>query len=222
MGVRESPPATPSAVAGDKPSSYTATHWGIYEVRHDACGGIALSGFARDPAPSPIGLTMAAAAQGPLRVRRPAVRRSCLAAARGDLPQSRPDLRGQEGFVEIGWDEALALAAAEIARVRTSHGNRAIFGGSYGWSSAGRFHHAQSQVHRFLNSVGGYVPSDWRASGPHNIEKHGNPNVLTLDIGASGLSQGCIAQTCLVDVERYIGPELPPTPFRLPEFVARP
>ena len=26
-----------------------------------------------------------------------------------------------------------------------------------GWSSAGRFHHAQSQVHRFLNSVGGYV-----------------------------------------------------------------
>ena len=31
-----------------------------------------------------------------------------------------------------------------------------IFGGSYGWSSAGRFHHAQSQVHRFLNTIGGY------------------------------------------------------------------
>jgi len=24
----------------------------------------------------------------------------------------------------------------------------------YGWSSAGRFHHAQSQVHRFLNTLG--------------------------------------------------------------------
>ncbi|MEO9189585.1 MAG: molybdopterin-dependent oxidoreductase, partial [Acetobacteraceae bacterium] len=32
------------------------------------------------------------------------------------------------------------------------------------------------------------------------LEKHGNPNVLTLDIGTSGLAQGCIAQTCLVEV----------------------
>ena len=38
-------------------------------------------------------------------------------------------------------------------------GPEAVFGGSYGWSSAGRFHHAQSQVHRFLNSLGGYVRS---------------------------------------------------------------
>ena len=38
--------------------------------------------------------------------------------------------------------------------------SRAIFGGSYGWSSAGRFHHAQSQIHRFLNTaLGGYVRS---------------------------------------------------------------
>ena len=34
----------------------------------------------------------------------------------------------------------------------TPHGNEAIYGGSYGWASAGRFHHAQSQLHRFLNS----------------------------------------------------------------------
>jgi biotin/methionine sulfoxide reductase len=33
----------------------------------------------------------------------------------------------------------------------------AIFGGSYGWGSAGRFHHPQSQLHRFLNCIGGYV-----------------------------------------------------------------
>ena len=39
-------------------------------------------------------------------------------------------------------------------------GPAAIFGGSYGWASAGRFHHAQSQVHRFLNTaLGGYVRS---------------------------------------------------------------
>ena len=36
----------------------------------------------------------------------------------------------------------------------------AVYGGSYGWASAGRFHHAQSQVHRFLNvAFGGYVRS---------------------------------------------------------------
>jgi biotin/methionine sulfoxide reductase len=57
------------------------------------------------------------------------------------------------------WDEALDIAAVEIDRVRKAHGNEAIFGGSYGWGSAGRFHHAQSQVHRFLNCIGGYVAS---------------------------------------------------------------
>ena len=44
--------------------------------------------------------------------------------------------------------------------MRDRHGPGAVFGGSYGWSSAGRFHHAQSQVHRFLNvAMGGYVKS---------------------------------------------------------------
>ncbi len=49
--------------------------------------------------------------------------------------------------------------AAEIARVRDAHGNQAIYAGSYGWASAGRFHHAQSQIHRFLNTIGGYTRS---------------------------------------------------------------
>ena len=55
----------------------------------------------------------------------------------------------------------LDLLAAELARVRdANHGRAPCFGGSYGWSSAGRFHHAQSQLHRFLNtSLGGYVRS---------------------------------------------------------------
>src|SRR4030095_10396371 len=57
------------------------------------------------------------------------------------------------------WTEVLDLLARELARVRDTHGLASIFGGSYGWSSAGRFHHAQSQVHRFLNVLGGYVRS---------------------------------------------------------------
>jgi biotin/methionine sulfoxide reductase len=36
-----------------------------------------------------------------------------------------------------------------------------------------------------------------------NLDRSGNPNSLTLDTGASELSQGCSAQTCLVEIERF-------------------
>ena len=160
MNAAQQPPdplLDPPPYGGVKAHSYTATHWGIYEVRYCAGKAVALEGFAQDPSPSPIGLGMLDAVTGPLRVQRPAVRRSWLAAARGETDDAQRGLRGQEEFVEVSWDEALDLVAGEIERVRQAHGNTAIFGGSYGWSSAGRFHHAQSQVHRFLNSVGGYV-----------------------------------------------------------------
>jgi len=69
------------------------------------------------------------------------------------------DRRGHDPFCEVSWDRALDLVAAELARVRGTYGSEAIFGGSYGWASAGRFHHAQSQLHRFLALGGGYVAS---------------------------------------------------------------
>ena len=48
------------------------------------------------------------------------------------------------------------------------------------------------------------------------LDKHGNPNVLTLDKGTSKLAQTCSAQTTLVEIERYDG-DLPPiTAFDLP------
>ncbi len=49
------------------------------------------------------------------------------------------------------------MLAAELRRVVDTYGNEALYGGSYGWASAGRFHHAQSQVHRFLKMLGGYT-----------------------------------------------------------------
>ena len=132
----------------------TAAHWGVYEVEYDEAGkATRLHPFAKDPDPSPIGLHMLSDEVTRLRVRRPAVRKSWLEHG----PGSHPERRGQEPFVELAWGEALDLLAKELARVKSTWSNRAIFGGSYGWSSAGRFHHAQSQVHRFLNSIGGYV-----------------------------------------------------------------
>ena len=63
-------------------------------------------------------------------------------------------------FVQVNWEDAEKLVATELERVIKTKGNQAIYAGSYGWASAGRFHHAQSQVHRFLNSIGGYTRSN--------------------------------------------------------------
>ena len=57
----------------------------------------------------------------------------------------------------VTWDHALDLVADEIARVKASHGNAAIMGGSQGWGSAGIFHAARGQLHRFLGACGGFV-----------------------------------------------------------------
>ena len=131
----------------------TSTHWGVYEVTAENGRITRIAPFDKDPDPSPIGQSLAAAVTGPTRVRHPAVRKSYL--ERG--PGTASEKRGAEPFVNVSWDEALALVAAELKRIRTQFGNESIFAGSYGWSSAGRFHHAQSQLHRFMNSIGGYV-----------------------------------------------------------------
>jgi biotin/methionine sulfoxide reductase len=64
-------------------------------------------------------------------------------------------VRGDDAYVAVSWDEALGLVADEVARVRDRYGNPAIFGGSYGWASAGRLHHARTLLHRFLWAIGG-------------------------------------------------------------------
>ena len=130
-----------------------ATHWGIYRARMEQGAVTALEPFEGDPDPSPIGSAMLGARLAPARILRPAVRKSYL--ERGW--RAGGERRGAEPFVEVDWGTAERLIADELERVRHEHGNGAIYGGSYGWSSAGRFHHAQSQIHRFLNSIGGYV-----------------------------------------------------------------
>ena len=131
----------------------TVTHWGAYDVTADGGRVTNVTPFPRDPDPSPIGRSLQAADE--CRVARPSVRRSWLEGG----PGSGNERRGVDPFVEVEWDQALDLVAGELGRVRSRYGNQAIYGGSYGWSSAGRFHHAQSQVHRFLASIGGYTRS---------------------------------------------------------------
>src|SRR5581483_4317163 len=88
------------------------------------------------------------------RIAQPMVRAGWL--DRGPGPSGR---RGAEPFVPVAWSTAVARLAGELRRVYREHGAGAVYGGSYGWSSAGRFHHAQSQLHRFLNCLGGFVRS---------------------------------------------------------------
>ena len=49
-----------------------------------------------------------------------------------------------------------------------------------------------------------------------SLDKHGNPNMLTLDKGSSRLAQSCIAQSALVEIERFdeAAPEI--TAFETP------
>ena len=131
-----------------------SAHWGAF---HAAWEGEALTvrPHPQDPDPNPLIQNFPAALRHRARVRQPVVRRGWL--ERGPGPDER---RGCDDFVAMPWPEVLDRVAAELRRVQQAHGAQAVFGGSYGWSSAGRFHHAQSQVHRFLNTtLGGYVRS---------------------------------------------------------------
>src|SRR6266852_2720408 len=130
-----------------------SSHWGAFSVRvRDR--DIEIVPHPRDAAPSALLGNIPASVEHQARIARPMVRRGWL--ERGPGADRR---RVRDEFVPVPWSRALDLVAAELRRVYTAHGPRAIFGGSYGWASAGRFHDAQSQIHRFLNLAGGYVRS---------------------------------------------------------------
>ncbi len=140
----------PSIAAG----ASHASHWGSFSARWDG-DRVQVTPHPEDPAPSPILGNFTDALRHQARILRPMVRRGWL--DHGPGPRHRDF---SDDLVPVSWETALNLAAAEIARVRDSYGPDAVYGGSYGWSSAGRFHHAQSQIHRFHNVVcGGYVRS---------------------------------------------------------------
>ncbi|MFJ4621008.1 molybdopterin-dependent oxidoreductase [Streptomyces sp. NPDC088812] len=132
-----------------------ATHWGSYVAVVDSGRLVRIEPSGDDLVPSPIGPGMVTAADDGARVLRPAVRRGWLEG----LPRARDAARGSDMFVEVSWDEALTLVSEELSRVRAEHGDSAVFGGSYGWASAGAFHNPQNQLQRFLALGGGYTDS---------------------------------------------------------------
>ena len=129
-----------------------SSHWGAFTVRVDG-GDVADVEPLHDPDPSPLLRNLPGSVRHPSRILRPVARRGWLENGPG------PSRRGDDSFVELSWDEALDRTASEYRRVIAAHGNQAIFGGSYGWASAGLFHQTQRQLHRFLNLVGGFTAS---------------------------------------------------------------
>jgi biotin/methionine sulfoxide reductase len=137
-------------IRGSLPHS---AHWGAFRVLLRD-GGVEIAPYPGDPDPSPLLGNIPAAVAHRARISRPMARRGWL--EHGPGADSR---RGNDEFVALSWPQAFDLAAAELRRVYTVYGARGVYGGSYGWASAGRFHDAQHQIHRFLNLAGGYVRS---------------------------------------------------------------
>lgn len=142
-------------------SIQTASHWGVYsvDVRPDGTLG-GTRGFGPDPSPSPLNDVLPRLARHRLRVERPHVRVGYLRDRR-----SPHKARGAGPFVPVSWETALTLVADELMHVRETYGNESIYGGSYGWASAGRLHHAPSVLKRFLGQFGGFVDK----SGNHSF-----------------------------------------------------
>ena len=136
----------------ERQHNLTSSHWGTGLVEVEDGRITAVHPHPSDPNPSRLNENIAGSVNGNARILRPAVRRGWF--------ENRTGERGRDGFVEVGWSEVLELIGKELCRVRSEIGNRAIFAGSYGWASAGRFHLAQNQLKRFLNTQGGFVRSE--------------------------------------------------------------
>jgi biotin/methionine sulfoxide reductase len=128
------------------------SHWGAFFAQVEDGRVVGVTPFEHDPDPSDLIEAIPASVHSPSRVAAPMVREGWLAGG-----ASHREGRGREPFVPVSWDRALDLVAGEIARVKASYGNTAIMGGSQGWGSAGIFHAARGQLHRFLGACGGFV-----------------------------------------------------------------
>ena len=134
-------------------SKYITTHWGTYKVLQDKENNILLDYWDQDSCPTKFGLSFVDTATDNLRIKQPYIRKGWL------KNKGINNNRGRDDFIPMSWNEALDIAANELLEIKNTFGNSSIYAGSYGWASAGRFHHAKSQVNRFFNMFGGFSSS---------------------------------------------------------------
>jgi trimethylamine-N-oxide reductase (cytochrome c) len=86
------------------------------------------------------------------RIRYPMVRRDFLAKREN----SDRTQRGNGDFVRVSWDEALALVAAEMERVKGTYGNEALYTAKSSWgTNHAMLHRNEPMVHKLYNVFGG-------------------------------------------------------------------
>jgi len=135
--------------------SPSSSHYGAVMAVVEGDKMVGIQPYASDIDPSPIINSLPGMVHGNLRIPQPMVRAGWLA----DRHRSDGSRRGADAFVPVSWEMALDLVAGELERVRTEHGAESIYGGSYGWGSAGRLHNAPTLLRRMLGFTGGYTAS---------------------------------------------------------------
>ena len=135
-------------------TNFVSTHWGTYETSKKDGNDIKINKWSKDPDPSNFGLGFLEAARSDLRIDQPYIRKEWL-----QNRDNKKNLRGLDDFVPVSWEEAIEITSSELQNIKKEFGNNSIYAGSYGWASAGRFHHAKSQLNRFFNLFGGFSSS---------------------------------------------------------------
>ena len=130
----------------------TAAHWGPMWVETDGEQVLSSRGALKTTFTNSLQSVVRDQVHSKTRVRYPMVRKGFLAS-----PDSPQGIRGQDEFVRVSWDDALALIDRQHRRIRDSYGPSSIFAGSYGWRSNGVLHKAATLLQRYMSLAGGYT-----------------------------------------------------------------
>jgi biotin/methionine sulfoxide reductase len=117
-------------------------------------------------------------------------------------------LHGREPIaIHVADAKARGIVAGDIVRV---------------FNDRGAFLASAMLVDHLLPGVAQIATGAWydpeHPGQPGSLEKHGNPNMVTMDAGTSRLSRSPAAQTVLVEIEKYICPPQPVSAFDRPDL----
>ena len=160
MGVGStllSPMSQAAIIAGkphlDNRKVSTASHWGPGYLKVEGGKVVGTELHPMDQYPEAMNLALADAIYSPNRIKYPMVRKSFLEKGY----KAGGEGRGKDEYVRVSWEKATKLVADEMRRVKSEHGNKSIFGGSYGWKSPGLLHNCFNNLYRLLNEHGGFI-----------------------------------------------------------------
>ncbi|MGU3492401.1 trimethylamine-N-oxide reductase TorA [Xanthobacteraceae bacterium A53D] len=159
----------------------SASHWGVFRAQIKNGRFEKVIPWEGDRHPTVMLEGMRDSIYSPTRIKYPMVRRAWLEQG----PGADPDGRGTGDFVRVSWDKALDLVAGEMMRVRKTHGNSAVYGGSYGWKSVGKVHSCRVLLWRMLKLTGGFV------SSVGNYSNAAASVILPHVIGSAGVVDQC-------------------------------